>query len=1082
MSFRRSLKSLCKSLSGGGSTRRPKKARAQLRIESLEERRLMAASVLLDAQGNPFLNVDGSAAADILQLSVDPANAARFQVITTSGGLTSTQTFDRTVLVNGLQRSVDLVKMDGKGGIDTIIVRKVLQGVRVEATTDSADTLSVGDGGRVNDINGDVVFKGNGTLVVDDVNSGLARQVALSATEVQFQAAAGFQGVTGKVKFNGASPSQLTIVTSSGADVITVSGTPAGAATTLRTGAGADQITVLGTTGALTIESGTGNDAITVGSAAASLDAVRGKVTVKGQGDSDTLTVNDLAALTTPPSPLGPFAQVQHLPINVTIDNDSVTRNRQVTFGQGLLQQTVPFSATIEYDAVENLFFNANSSVALNPGGIANVINVEGLSAAQTTVTGSSRNDAISISPTARNLDNVSGNPLSPRSLSINAGLGADQLTLNDQNAPASFFGVGVSITDQSVTRSRVASLSVFGQLTASISYDAVEQLTYNAATNSANTVSVLSTKLGTPTTVNGGSASDTFRLGKADKGLDDLKGAVVINGGANGASGDQLILDDLKSAAAQTYTVTSTKVTRAGVDITYGTVESVTLNASERGSTVNVESTSAPLTVQLAGPRDVSNVVNVSPTARTLNAIAGALDVRGSDGLDQLFVFDQNSPAPSPLGSPRGVVTVTDRLVTRQLQTVFQVLGQQTIVPGPTASIRYSAVDELTFNASNLPNVISVQSTASGTITRVNGGLAGDIFTLGSDAKGLDDVKGGVFLNGLGGADNLTVNDKAAAAGRVITLSTFTLGNALAASGVALIAFDTIESMVFSASDHNDTFTLLSAPANPVTFKGNGGSDKLVGPNQANVFTISDNNKGDLNGDLFFESVENLTGGSQADAFKFANGKGLTGKIDGLAGRDTLDFSAYTTSVTVDLTQNRATNVFAGAVGGIANIENAFGGSAGDTLVGNALANILVGNGGADDLQGRGGRDLMIGGNGQDTLVANGDGVINGLDESILIGGRTSFDANLAALEAVLAEWTSARDFDTRVLNILGVGTGPRANGNTFLKFAGQDQTVFGDNATDLLTRNEDRTLYFKDAADSLVPNARANDQVIIV
>jgi hypothetical protein len=44
-------------------------------------------------------------------------------------------------------------------------------------------------------------------------------------------------------------------------------------------------------------------------------------------------------------------------------------------------------------------------------------------------------------------------------------------------------------------------------------------------------------------------------------------------------------------------------------------------------------------------------------------------------------------------------------------------------------------------------------------------------------------------------------------------------------------------------------------------------------------------------------------------------------------------------------------------------------------------------------------------------------------------------FDDNDAALLALLAEWTSARDFDTRVNNLLGISpTADRANGDFFL------------------------------------------------
>src|SRR5262249_29844333 len=62
---------------------------------------------------------------------------------------------------------------------------------------------------------------------------------------------------------------------------------------------------------------------------------------------------------------------------------------------------------------------------------------------------------------------------------------------------------------------------------------------------------------------------------------------------------------------------------------------------------------------------------------------------------------------------------------------------------------------------------------------------------------------------------------------------------------------------------------------------------------------------------------------------------------------------------------------------------------------------------------------------------------------------GFTQYDANLAALQAVLAEWTSARSYNDRVANLSGAGTGVRLNGAFFLN----DSTVMDDGQVDELT-----------------------------
>jgi hypothetical protein len=102
-------------------------------------------------------------------------------------------------------------------------------------------------------------------------------------------------------------------------------------------------------------------------------------------------------------------------------------------------------------------------------------------------------------------------------------------------------------------------------------------------------------------------------------------------------------------------------------------------------------------------------------------------------------------------------------------------------------------------------------------------------------------------------------------------------------------------------------------------------------------------------------------------------------------------------------------------------------GGSGDDMLYGQAGNDILIGGDGADFLSGGRGRDIVFGGKGADTL--NGDA-----DDDILYGGATVWDANPTALLALRAEWTSARDFPTRVNNLRGAGTVSRKNGNVFL------------------------------------------------
>jgi uncharacterized protein (TIGR03118 family) len=69
-------------------------------------------------------------------------------------------------------------------------------------------------------------------------------------------------------------------------------------------------------------------------------------------------------------------------------------------------------------------------------------------------------------------------------------------------------------------------------------------------------------------------------------------------------------------------------------------------------------------------------------------------------------------------------------------------------------------------------------------------------------------------------------------------------------------------------------------------------------------------------------------------------------------------------------------------------------------SAVGSSAPNILVGGPGRDTLTGGTGPSLLIGGKGADSITAGSGG-------SIVIGGSTAYDANVAALVAILGEWT---------------------------------------------------------------------------
>ena len=174
---------------------------------------------------------------------------------------------------------------------------------------------------------------------------------------------------------------------------------------------------------------------------------------------------------------------------------------------------------------------------------------------------------------------------------------------------------------------------------------------------------------------------------------------------------------------------------------------------------------------------------------------------------------------------------------------------------------------------------------------------------------------------------------------------------------------------------------------------------------------------------------------------------------IDGGAGNNWLDYGAYTTAVTANLTTGAAT----GFGGALANIVNVRGGSANDKLTGNSKGNILIGGAGNDTLIGGSGRSLLIGGTGVDTVTG-------GAGDDLVIGLSTTLDNNNTALDSILAEWQSTTDSYATRINFIKNGGG--LNGSNKLNLG---TTVIDDLAANVLTGGSTSDWFFKGTKDTI-------------
>jgi len=367
-------------------------------------------------------------------------------------------------------------------------------------------------------------------------------------------------------------------------------------------------------------------------------------------------------------------------------------------------------------------------------------------------------------------------------------------------------------------------------------------------------------------------------------------------------------------------------------------------------------------------------DTINVSPVAKNLDNIQGTLIVNGGDGADTLNINDQSNPFGTSY-------TITSTAVTRS--------GAAAIYYRPKLPFGTSAMEAVYVNAGSGSDTISIQGTPSGTLVAVNGGSGNDAFNIGSSTNTLDALLGDLVLNGESGTDALTIRDQGTTIGKTYSLAYHWWGT-LTRTGAGVINHALMESLAVNAGTGADTSNVHSTAAGtPVTVNGGGGNDifnvgnpadsldsilgTLTVNGQAGDDALNINDQGTATAKSYTVNPYSVTR-SGAAAIKFqadfivigapawvetvvlnaGNGDDLIrvqGTVPGTSvtanaggGTDKLDYSSYSSGVTVNLATGSATGLAA-----ISGVENVTGGSGGDTLIGDAGSNILVGGNGRD-------------------------------------------------------------------------------------------------------------------------------------
>jgi len=305
-----------------------------------------------------------------------------------------------------------------------------------------------------------------------------------------------------------------------------------------------------------------------------------------------------------------------------------------------------------------------------------------------------------------------------------------------------------------------------------------------------------------------------------------------------------------------------------------------------------------------------------------------------------------------------------------------------------------------------------------------LTGGAGINIFDLS------DWTAGPVAVHGLAGADAI----KARVAGSV----------QLTASGLIIngqpdvVTFDTLEAGFLTGSDGDDDLD-ASGFNGLVILEGGLGDDRLVAS----------------------RGFGQLRGGDGDDRFVFLQ-DGVAGNVtvDGGTGQDTLDFSAFTSGISVTLGTVGALQVVLAGDLSInllsEDIEALIGGAGADTLVGNSLANEMTGLGGGDIIAGAGGIDQII-----ETSDAN----MTLTNVLLTIGGVND---TLASIEsAALTGGASSNTINTTGFTGRAILNGAGGN-DTIIAGAGAD-TIIGGEGNDTVSGGAGNDSYLFDADSPL-------------
>jgi hypothetical protein len=329
------------------------------------------------------------------------------------------------------------------------------------------------------------------------------------------------------------------------------------------------------------------------------------------------------------------------------------------------------------------------------------------------------------------------------------------------------------------------------------------------------------------------------------------------------------------------------------------------------------------------------------------------------------------------------------------------------------------------------------------------------DFTAAGDNTYTLINYSGKGKLTGTG--HTVTVNITSNAATQTLNANAITLG-------IQPISLIGIAGLNLTGGSSANSF-IINGWSKPLSLDGAGGNDTLALTSSAAKLDLDDNSIKQINASntvltnwsLNNIEIAKLTGNGTDQSFDltgWTRGGSLLASVATTSKNDLLTFGAGSTFGDTKLKLTNGTFVVGSKSWTLSGIDKAYletqannalidaasfsydltvlatglnntilGGAGNDTLTGGAGNDWISGGGGNDTIDGGAGRDILIGGAGNDRL--NSSLAVPTTGDDILIGGRTTYDTNQAAIAAIMSEWTNnAATFVNRISTLTTSGT----------------------------------------------------------